>query len=1105
VTGERSDRTSSGWLVAALVGCALLSIVWLVAGAVVAVAHAFPGTEGGLRAAAAEGDVWARGVLAGMQRSEPLSQLVPDTALAVLVLCFAGLLLVSGARSPAHRLLGTALAASAAAFTLQSWAASQVLGAVTGFEQVDVVPRVLLPVVVCVSYVLAVVRGPRSGPLTHPDPWVLAAVVGAASAAVLCATLLPGSVRCVLLAGVLLPLLGIAGLRRQLSASTSERLRAPARLLFGVLVGTVAVGAALAVVTGVLAWLQWPGLALVDPTTVDQMTSAPSRPPMVLWFWASRLCLPIVAVAVLTSSRRSSAVSAQRWFSRGLVVVLVTATIGCLQVVVDLLMGKFLLLGRHVPPAVNQATTLGVTSLAFLPAFLLVQRAADRLLYGARPAPYGVLAELAAVPRATAGGVPDLAGVAEAVGQGLGATTCRLTVHRPALRDRSYQWVRPGEEEAETSLEVPVRHAGQEVGTIAVDRAAVAGADDQRQDLLGAVANSLGVVLQAVRTGIDLERQLRAALAHAAAIADARRRVVGEADAERRRIERDLHDGAQHHLVSLSLGLGLAEHEVGAGRLEQARARLDQIVEQLDTAEAVLARTTTGLNSAALAGRSAVAALREELGRDPRVRLDTTGVTVARFSPEVEAAVYFCCLESVNNARKHAGGAPVRVRLECAGGRLLFTVEDEGPGWDPQARSGSPGRGVRNMTARLATVGGHLDVRSAPGEGTRIEGWVPLGDPGAARPTPGAVPAPGPLEQVRTMVRRACDLYHGTASVQSLSALTRRLGEPPRIALVGPSPAVVDRTRALLDGALDGPGSPRDRRGWPGGRGSALQGTAVLVPVTSREVLAAAGPVRPAEQLAGDPLAPSSADGVVLLVPSAARGDRCYTELLAITARLRPSQFLGVLLAEEVADEVAGEVAGEEGRVEAPAELRRWCVTAPPAADGVPSNGHERLADVDLGRLVRTRLGARLEALRARAAMEELTALLRRSPPPRDGQSLLYELDRFRLGRHELAELDVLDQLTTEDPRLPAAERLAAERLLGLHGTEAPARLGCGPRADSGQLVRAAEEQLAHWQQVAAHPASSRATRTVARFLVGTCERLLTTVLGETRDVRAPV
>jgi signal transduction histidine kinase len=747
VTGERAGRRSGSWLVTLLVGCALLSICWLVVGVLVAVVNEFPGVAGNRPESAAGGDVWAQGVIAGMQHSEPLSQLIPDTALTVLVLGLAGALLVCAPRDPAQRLLGTALAASAAAFSLQAGAESQVLATVTTLGRVDAVPHLVLPVITGVTYVLALAWAPRSwaprsGLLGRPDRWVLAAVVGAAAAAVLGAAFLPGSVRCVFLAGFVLPLLGIASLRRQIRGSTSERLRAPARLLFGVLVATVATAAALTVIIGVLVLLSLPRLGHVDWTTVDWATSAPSLPAIVLWYWASRLSLPIVAVAVLMTRRRSGAVSAQRWFSRGLVVVLVTALIGCLYVIVDMLAGKFTVGGQSMPPAVTLGATVAVSALAFLPTFLITARAADRLLYGTRPAPYSVLAELAALPRTTTGGVPDLAGVAEAVGRGLGATTCRLTVHRPGLRDRSYQWVRPGEEEAETSLEVPVRHGGQEVGTIAVDRAAVAGANDQRQDLLEAIANSLGVVLQAVRTGIDLERQLRAAVAHAAEIADARRRVVAEEDSERRRIERDLHDGAQHHLVSLSLVLGLAEHEVGAGRLEQARAWLDQIVEQLDSAEAVLARTAAGLSSAALAEHNVVAALRDELGKDPRIRLDATDVTVTRFSPEVESAVYFCCLESVNNARKHADGAPIRVRLERAGSNhLLFTVEDEGPGWDPQARP-SPGRGVRNMTSRIAAVGGHLDVRTAPGKGTRVEGWVPLSDPDAPPPTLGAVPTP---------------------------------------------------------------------------------------------------------------------------------------------------------------------------------------------------------------------------------------------------------------------------------------------------------------------------------------------------------------------------
>jgi signal transduction histidine kinase len=744
VTDDRPGWRGSTGSAVVLLCCALVSAGWLVLGVLVAMAYESRAFARRLAAAAATGDDWALGLLAGAPRTEPLSQLVPDVALSVLLLACAGALLVSGARSPAQRLLGISLAAAAAAFNLQSSAASQALATATGIDSVHVVPRFVLPVVTCVAYVLAMVQDPRSGPVGRPGRPVVAAAVGVAGAAVLAALVLPASVRCVLIAGLVLPLVGIAGVGRQLATSTSERLRAPARLLFGVLVASLAVQVALAAVTGLLAWLRVPGLSVVDPTAVSGATATATGPPLVLWFWASQLSLPILAVAMLAAGRRSGAESAERWFSRGLVVVLGSALLGCLYVTANILAG------RRAVPVLSEGAAVAVSALAFLPVFLLAERAVDRLLYGTRPAPYSVLVGLTAPPRTTSAGVPDLADVAEAVGRGLGATTCRLTVHRPGLRDRSYQWVSPGQEKAEALVEVPSRHAGQEVGTIAIDRAAIAGADDQRQDLLEAVANSLGVVLEAARAGIDLERQVRAALAHAAEIAAARRRAVAEADRERRRIERDLHDGAQHHLVSLSLVLGLAEFDVGAGRPEQARARLDAALAQLGSAEAVLARTAAGLSLPPLGDGGVVAALRAEFEDDPHVRVDTTGVTVPRLSPEVEAAVWFCCLEAVNNARKHAPGAPVRLWLATAEGCLHFAVRDEGPGWEAGTGSDGQGRGLRNMAARITAIGGQLTVRSAPGGGTAVEGRVPLADAApdrtataAARPGGGGPSARG--------------------------------------------------------------------------------------------------------------------------------------------------------------------------------------------------------------------------------------------------------------------------------------------------------------------------------------------------------------------------
>ena len=264
------------------------------------------------------------------------------------------------------------------------------------------------------------------------------------------------------------------------------------------------------------------------------------------------------------------------------------------------------MLGQGGTSAVATAVATAVVALTLSPLYVRAERLVDRLLYGTRPAPYRVLADVTALSHsttsATGTGVPDLARVAEAVALGLGAAVCRLTVHRPGLRDRTYEWsdrsIRTG---AADLLEVPVHHGNEQVGALAVDRQALSGLNAQRDHLLTDIADALGVVLEASRSGIELERQLRAALAHAEEIAVSRRRTVAEMDSERRRIERDLHDGAQHHLVSLRLTLGLVEHQLATGELGVAREWLEKLAGQLADAEAVLAATVDGVSSLVLA------------------------------------------------------------------------------------------------------------------------------------------------------------------------------------------------------------------------------------------------------------------------------------------------------------------------------------------------------------------------------------------------------------------------------------------------------------------------------------------------------------------------
>jgi signal transduction histidine kinase len=721
---------------------------------------------------------------------------VLDYGLSLLSLVVAGALAAGRDKGWSTRLLLLAMVASAGAFNVQAIAVVMVVDAATGL-QVGLLHQVLLPGVAVTAYVLALLFFPpereRSAGRSARAPLVLGGA-GALLLAGLGTALLPPIVSCVLFFGYLVPVVGVLVLPGQIRGAPTATARTQARLLFSV----VAVASAIAIVLAVITLLMWATgwsslLLLVDPT--DEASGEPTA----LLFWFSRLAGIAIAGAVFVATRRGGLWNAERLFSRGLATGLTAALVGGGYCVVRTSTASLAGEDGALLSAVL-ATVLAAVTLR--PAYVWAERWTDRLLFGTRPTPYSVLAGITAFSRVTATDAPDLARVAEVVGSGLGAATCRLTVTRPGLRDRSYTW--GAERDPDELVQVVVRHGTEAIGTLAVDYDAVAGLQQQRRHLLEDVADSLGAVLQASRYGIELERQLRAALAHANEIAASRRAVVAEMDGERRRIERDLHDGAQHHLVSLRLALGLVEHQVSTAQFGKARERLEQVSEQIDVAESVLAETAMGVSSPLLAELGLVRALEKELafGESP-VAVDATGLDGdGRFPQDVESAVYFCCLEAVNNARKHAQGATIGVRMCVEDGRLRFVVQDNGPGWDQSRVTGSPGRGLRNVTTRISSVGGRIDVRSVPGQGTTVDGFVPL--PRPAEPPPDvpsrvatgagsrpaapddATEAPRPLiDQVRDAVREARERYAGTARADAVGVLAERLDAPLRIGVPG--------------------------------------------------------------------------------------------------------------------------------------------------------------------------------------------------------------------------------------------------------------------------------------------------------------------------------
>ncbi len=212
---------------------------------------------------------------------------------------------------------------------------------------------------------------------------------------------------------------------------------------------------------------------------------------------------------------------------------------------------------------------------------------------------------------------------------------------------------------------------------------------------------------------------------------ESRARIVAASDASRRRVERDLHDGAQQDLVLVNLKLGLLEHRLTgapetAALVSEARADLGRALEQLrDLAHGIYPAV---LENDGLAGALADAAQRAPI--PAQLECDGAG----RYPRELEAAVYFCCLEALQNAGKHAGDdARATITLAAANGELRFEVSDDGRGFDVPA--GTPGAGIQNMVDRIGAVGGELAVDSLPGRGTTVRGKVPV--PAVAAPPAG--------------------------------------------------------------------------------------------------------------------------------------------------------------------------------------------------------------------------------------------------------------------------------------------------------------------------------------------------------------------------------
>jgi len=357
-----------------------------------------------------------------------------------------------------------------------------------------------------------------------------------------------------------------------------------------------------------------------------------------------------------------------------------------------------------------------IVAVAFQPLRDRAQRFANRLVYGERATPYEVLSRFSEQVGETYAGEDIHVRMVRLLAEGTGATSAAVWLkvgddYLPvatwptnglpapvrAPRGRSPEF-------PEASVSVPVKHRGEQLGMLTVVKPPNEPLTPVEQSLVNDLAGQAALLLANSR----LIEDLRAS----------RQRLVAAQDEERRRLERNLHDGAQQQLVALGVQLSLAQRQARQEAPDVAET-LERLQSQTTDALENLRDLARGVYPPLLADKGLAAAIDAQARRSPlSVRVESDGI--GRYPQDVETAVYFCTLEALQNAAKYASPQEVVVRLREEDGELVFTIQDDGQGFD-QATT-ELGSGLQNMADRLAALGGELFVDSRPGEGTLVEG-----------------------------------------------------------------------------------------------------------------------------------------------------------------------------------------------------------------------------------------------------------------------------------------------------------------------------------------------------------------------------------------------
>ncbi|TMC25662.1 MAG: GAF domain-containing sensor histidine kinase [Chloroflexi bacterium] len=378
-----------------------------------------------------------------------------------------------------------------------------------------------------------------------------------------------------------------------------------------------------------------------------------------------------------------------------------------------------------------------VVAVAFQPVRERVQRVANRLVYGKRATPYEVLSQFSERVADVYSSEDVLPRMASVLGEGTGASRADVWIRRGDAIAPAASWpIGDGPPPAAVDVTgqlptavpgvsriVPVQHQGELLGALSINKRSGDALTPVEEKLLADLAAQAGLVLRNVGLTAELQARLTEISRQAVELRASRQRIVATQDAERRRLERNIHDGAQQNLVALTVKLRLAA-SLAKRDPQRARASVKALEEESEQALRTLRALARGIYPPLLSEQGLVAAVRAEAEKMPMPVIVSTD-QLDRYSPDIEAAVYFVCLEALQNVTKHAEASQVQVNLRSGKTGLCFDITDNGTGFD--AARDSRGSGLRNMIDRIEAIGGRLAIQST-GQGTTVSGLVPIRD-----------------------------------------------------------------------------------------------------------------------------------------------------------------------------------------------------------------------------------------------------------------------------------------------------------------------------------------------------------------------------------------